>query len=137
MDEEKELNADVNMTVYTGGEEWEKVKKEVSQAFVESIDLPLTDEEKLEALPYPLFFRPCVKELIGRTFYHEYEDIFKGRKMLPSDFDYSLENLLNGFKDLHQIKSLALAFKACIKRDNEFAMIFFKDFSLLGFSTIN
>ena len=134
---DNELSTDVNMTVYVGGEEWEKVKEEVSKAYVEFIDLPMADTEKIKALHYPLFFRWTVDEYISHTFYHEYADIFKGKKTFPPDTDYTLEELLNGFKDLRQIKSLALAFKAYIKWDNEFAMIWFKDFSLLGYSTID
>ena len=134
---DNELSTDVNMTVYVGGEEWEKVKEEVSKTYTEYIDLPMADTEKLKALHYPLFFRWTVDEYISHTFYYEYADIFKGKKTFPPDTDYTLEELLNGFKDLHQIKSLALAFKAYVKWDNEFAMIWFKDFSLLGYSTID
>ena len=134
---EKELSTDVNMTIYTGGEEWEKVKEEVSNAYLESINLPMPDTEKLALSPYPLFFRLTVDEYISHTFYYEYADLFKGKKVFPPDIDYTLENLINGFKDPKQIKSLALAFKAYIKYDDEYAMIWFKDFSLLGYSTIN
>ena len=134
---ENELGTDVNITVYVGGEEWEMSNEEVSKAYVESINLPISDTEKLKALPYSLFFRLTVDEYISHTFYYEYADLFKGKKTFPPDTDYTLESLLNGFKDLRQIRSLALAFKAYIKWDNEFVMIWFKDFSLLGYSTID
>ena len=134
---EKELSTDVNMTIYIGGEEWEKAKEEVTKAYLESINLPLPDTEKLNALPYSLFFRFTVSATISHTFYHEYADLLKGKKTFPPDTDYTLENLLNGFKDPKQIKSLALAFKAYIKYDDEYGMIWFKDFSLLGYSIID
>ncbi|MBO7734317.1 MAG: hypothetical protein J6S67_17260 [Methanobrevibacter sp.] len=137
MSEEKELSTEAYMTVYTGGEEWEKAKEEVTKAYVESINLPISDTEKLNALPYSLFFRVTVSTIIAHTFYHEYEDFLKGKKTFPPDTDYTLENLINGLTDLKQIKSLGLAFKARIKWDNEFAMIWFKDFLLLGYSPID
>ena len=131
---EKELSTDVNMTIYTGGEEWEKSKERVSEVWKDHIGSP---DNALHLIPAPLFFRLTVDDVISNTFYHEYADLLKGKKVFPPDTDYTLENLLNGFKDPKQIKSLALAFKAYIKYDDEYAMIWFKDFGLLGYSTID
>ena len=128
------VNGGFKATVDIGSEKWEKSKENVFNAYREFTKLPIQIIEK-QCYPDPLF-RFCVEDLVYGVFKGEYAGILNGKDVSAlGGSDNTLKNLLSGFKDLNQIKSLSLLFKASIEYDDKSATVTFWDFSLLGYST--
>ena len=129
------MNGGFKVTVYMGGEEWEKSKANVFNAYREFTYLPIQTIET-SCYPDPLF-KFCVEDFIYEVFKSEYAGILRGKEISVVQNDGALKDLLKGFKDLNRIKSLSFLFKAYVEYDDKSATVKFMDFSLLGFSIID